>query len=651
MQLTNPTALLWALLAVPVVVFYILKIRLRRVPVSTSMFWDQVFEEKRPRSIWQRLRHLLSLLLQLAFLGLLVAAIADPFFASQRKQARRVVLVIDNSASMNAADITPSRLAAAKEAAYDLIRGLRWRDQMAIVTAGAVPRVACGLSSHQRTLSDAVEAIQPTDGPTTVAESVLLARRLIADRERAEIVLLSDGCFAEAVELNEADDIDLIPIGEDTANVGITLLQVRRSLIDVVGYQILLEVSNFSEEPAERRLELSLQGELIDVLPLKLEPGQVFRRVLDHTTVRGGTLRARLDGADALPTDDQAVALLPEQTSRRVVLVTAGNLFLQSVLESIPLVNLTVSERIPDTIPPGAVLVLHKPAAEELPAGRLLIIDPQSSTNLWALGEPLREPLVARQEDESPLLTHVQLENVVLPGARELTIDGPHESLADSLSDSPLYASFSRPEGKLLLLTVDLDKADLPLRTAFPILMTNALSWFDGQRSELREAVATGDLVSVELEPPKLLRPDDLSDGSSASEEKEDSAAQSQDRQLVLIDPGGSERALPNDATRLTIGPLDQCGVWQVVRRVGPPPPDGQDQAAQPDRDGEVLQRIACNLASPRESNVAADWEPQERGEIRSAGLGGRPLWFYLVCLGLALTTVEWYLYQRRWIS
>ncbi|MEJ7636415.1 MAG: BatA domain-containing protein [Singulisphaera sp.] len=89
MSLVNPAALLFAALALPVVVFYILKIRLRRVPVSTLMFWRQIFEEKKPRSIWQRLRHLLSLLLQLAFLTLLVLALADPIFRWQQARSRR----------------------------------------------------------------------------------------------------------------------------------------------------------------------------------------------------------------------------------------------------------------------------------------------------------------------------------------------------------------------------------------------------------------------------------------------------------------------------------------------------------------------------------------------------------------------------------
>ena len=121
MSFANPTALLWAMLAVPVVVFYVLKIRLKRVPVSTVIFWRQLFDEKRPRSLWQRLRHLVSLLVQLALLGLMVAALAEPFFSWEALSARRVVLVLDNSASMNATDVEPTRLARAKEEARQVI--------------------------------------------------------------------------------------------------------------------------------------------------------------------------------------------------------------------------------------------------------------------------------------------------------------------------------------------------------------------------------------------------------------------------------------------------------------------------------------------------------------------------------------------------
>src|SRR3954470_16914952 len=146
MTLANPTALLWLLLAVPVVIFYVLKIRLKRVPVSTVIFWRQIFDEKKPRSLWQKLRHLLSLLVQLALLFLLIAALTEPYRASEAATARRVILIVDNSASMSATDVSPSRLAKAKEQALEVVRGLRTRDEMAVVAAGTQPRVVCGLT-------------------------------------------------------------------------------------------------------------------------------------------------------------------------------------------------------------------------------------------------------------------------------------------------------------------------------------------------------------------------------------------------------------------------------------------------------------------------------------------------------------------------
>ena len=139
MNFASPNSLIWLVLAVPIVIFYILKIRLRRQPVSTVMFWKQVLDEQNPRSIWQRIRHLVSLLLQLAMLALLVFAIADPFLFWEVRSARRIVLVVDNSASMNATDIKPDRLSEARRQAELLIAGMRHRDEIALVAAGTQP--------------------------------------------------------------------------------------------------------------------------------------------------------------------------------------------------------------------------------------------------------------------------------------------------------------------------------------------------------------------------------------------------------------------------------------------------------------------------------------------------------------------------------
>src|SRR5438874_429459 len=235
MSLANPTALFWLLLAIPVVVFYILKIRLKRVPVSTVIFWRQIFDEKKPRSLWQRLRHLVSLLVQLAILALMVFALTEPFRASEATTARRVILVVDNSASMSANDVEPSRLGKAKDEARQVIKGLRARDEMAIVAAGTQPRVVCGLTGHQRTLRDALDSVGPTDGPTRLKEALELARRLAAENEgggiECRVVVVTDGCAEDAAKLSAGEHVSFITVGGRAANVGLTRLQVRRSPI------------------------------------------------------------------------------------------------------------------------------------------------------------------------------------------------------------------------------------------------------------------------------------------------------------------------------------------------------------------------------------------------------------------------------------
>src|SRR5690242_10396775 len=152
MSLAVPLALAWSLLTIPIVVFYILKIRLRQVPVSTTIFWRQIYDEKRPRSLWQILRHLLSLLVQILWLLLLVFALTEPFFTWEILQARRVILVVDNSASMRATDLAPTRLDVAKLLGRQTIAGLRVRYEMAIVAAGVQPQVAGCLTGDGRTL-------------------------------------------------------------------------------------------------------------------------------------------------------------------------------------------------------------------------------------------------------------------------------------------------------------------------------------------------------------------------------------------------------------------------------------------------------------------------------------------------------------------
>lgn len=299
-ELANPSRLAWGLLAIPVIVMFILRNRLRRRTVSTLMFWDQLLEDQPPRVWWRRLRNLVSLLCQLAFIALLVGAIADPLWSWQRRAARRVVYVLDNSSSMSARErpSSVSRIERARAAARQMIRSLRGRDTAAIVTAGGLPRVLLGATGDRRLLRSSVERVEATDAPTRLAEAVETARRLIAGDERGEVVVLTDGGSKEITSLRASDDVTVYGFGEASPNLPITSFQVRRSVADAIGFQVLVEVTNFGDESADCRLELDLEGNVVDVIPLSIEPDDSWRRTLEHTSTEGGRLTAQLDASD-----------------------------------------------------------------------------------------------------------------------------------------------------------------------------------------------------------------------------------------------------------------------------------------------------------------------------------------------------------------
>ena len=74
MNLLNPLALLFALLAVPIILLYLLRLQRREQPVSSTLLWRQVIMDREANTLWQKLRKNLLLFLQLLTLLFFVCA-------------------------------------------------------------------------------------------------------------------------------------------------------------------------------------------------------------------------------------------------------------------------------------------------------------------------------------------------------------------------------------------------------------------------------------------------------------------------------------------------------------------------------------------------------------------------------------------------
>src|SRR5437867_7124046 len=117
-ELNTPLGLAaWSALAgvpVGIIALYFLKPRRRPVQVPSTLLWRRSLEDLHVNSLFQRLRRNLLLFLQLLAIFLAMIALTGPRVRGTTGQGQRFVIAIDNSASMSATDVSPTRLARAK---------------------------------------------------------------------------------------------------------------------------------------------------------------------------------------------------------------------------------------------------------------------------------------------------------------------------------------------------------------------------------------------------------------------------------------------------------------------------------------------------------------------------------------------------------
>jgi len=147
---------------------------------------------------WQR--HLPTAAL-IAALLVVIVGFAQPARAIRTpRQRASVILVLDTSGSMNANDVSPSRLAAAQQAAHNFATALPSGVQLGLVAFSTGPRMLVAPTTDRAAVVAAIDGLS-AGGGTATGDAITLALNAItalppaADRKPAPaaIVLMSDG--------------------------------------------------------------------------------------------------------------------------------------------------------------------------------------------------------------------------------------------------------------------------------------------------------------------------------------------------------------------------------------------------------------------------------------------------------------------------
>ena len=672
MEWLTPMAAIYAgAAAVPLLVLmYFLKLKRREQMISSTLLWKRAVQDLQVNAPLQRLRRNLLLLLQLLAILAVLAALGRPVLSLRAGGGRRYVILIDNSASMNATDLGPSRLAQAKEQAQILIESLRTgstfslgggSDQAMVIAFNDHAQVMSNYTSDKRQLLAAIGAIAPGDGGSSLKEAVTVARAFAQspgteanDRSAEEmphLELFSDGRIVDEDQLViEPAEIHFHVIGESEENISVVAMQARRSYENVNEVTVFATLANYGAEQRTCQVQLSLNGNVRAVREVSIpghrmvpmdEPGSSMEAkvagsasvtfVLEHT--EAGVVELRQLPADNLRSDDAAWSILPAARQLSVLLVTAGNIALESALAACPLARLdqitpeefNSRDKIADTTIVGMieerlydVVVLDNCAGADLPRGQYIIFGQPPPDVGVTVEEELENQMIVDWRSQHPLLQYVNLANFFVARCYKLKLPRDAEVLGE-FNDSPALALLHRQGSVLVLAGFDVMNSNWPFEPGFVMFFYNATRF-------LALEADSGEYNTLQVGEAIVLEGD-----AAEREAKVEGPVFSHDQ----VTTEELARVKADTAGTIRFAGTDRVGVYSVT------PAD------------KPREFFAVNLLDIEESNLEPVKElyfsgqriAAEAGPVRQ---GNVELWPYLVLLALVMTFVEWLVYNSR---
>ena len=626
MNLLTPNALLLAPpLLGAVVLLYMLKLRRQDQRVPSTLLWRALRQEPPANAPWRKLRRNLLLLLQLLFLGLLIFALARPFFPTSEIVGETLIVLLDRSATMAATDVAPTRLEAAKRRLLELVDAAG-SARVTVIAFDDDLEVLAGGQADPATLREAVVAVEPVAVRGNATDALAFAGALAQGQGDAQIVVLSDGQFALAPDTVVGAPVRFEPIGRSDGNQAITALAIDAGSGGRPA-ELFVQVANASRAAAARRVEVAVDGALVDARDVALPAGgrEGFNLALPEEV---GVVEARLDaGGDELPIDDAAWAVRPRSAQAQVALVSDGNRFLDTAIGLLPSVA-SVTRVGADTMegPYGLtdVAVLDGLVPTRLPPGNLLVIGPGADLSPGDHGSvtytgELASPVPRVVDPVHPLAAGIAWGEVAVLSASALDL-GPAwvpVVVADAGGKPwPLVAEGEVAGRPAVLIAFDLRQTDLPLRPAFPLLTAAAMEILAPSR-------LAGVPTAAEPSAPVRLR---LPARATAARVIDPAGR----RHDLAIEPGGT-------------------AVFAETYRLGP-------YAVEVDSDqGTETATFAVNLVSPDPLAIRPLTPPLlarappgvAGGDATAPATGRRELWWSLGLACLALLAAEW-LYDHR---
>lgn len=614
----------WSLTALLplLVVFYLLKLKRRRVVIPSTLLWRRSVQDLIANAPFQKLRNNLLLWLQLLLLALLILGFMRPTMKLQDLGGQTLVILLDNSASMQTVETDgETRFQKAKRAALDAIATMTAKDEGIIISFNERTNVVQTLTGDKGLLRHAVNELRPRDVGTDLREAGLILQGLttVADaegirhpREDTKTLILSDGAIENLQSMTDVPNIEYVRFGETDDNLGITALDVRQSFSNTFEYQIFASITNSSEEEREAFVEFQVDGEVLDLKGTRVPPRGTAGVVFATGEVLEGIATLRLDGKDALEKDNLVRALVAPPSKIDILIVTADNYFLEQVFLVDPRVNVSVIRPTDYTMREEYdIVVFDNTNVAALPPGNFIFLNTLPPIDGFEKLDPaeVANPRIIDWNRVHPLTRFANFEEVLI--GRAMAYKAPQSALpiVEALQ-TDLITLYETDTQRVLVIGFDIFKSYWPVDVSFPIFMANLIDYYSRAGiGTYQPSYATGSTIPIHPE----------RDATKA----------------VVTTPSGEEIDFSFDGISTAyLTETSEAGIYTIAF------------------DNGSRVQLPVNLLSEKESMVAPRAE-LEIADRKIVGTGqvvrtNREIWHWLVLAALGFLMLEWWIYTRR---
>ena len=604
-----------SLLLIPLVVFYFLKLKRPRLEIPSLVLWNQVINDQRVNSPFQKFKRNLLLLLQLLVLACLVLAAMQPFVPSGEDRVKYLPVLIDCSASMAAKDNDEdrSRLQKGKERVSRLIEDLLPDQRMSLIAVSSTARRVTGFTDNKRLLREGLDKIEATDLASQIEEGLRMTQALSRTVPIETVIMISDGNVPDRIDFDLPFELQFQRLGEPVANVGITALAAHRSEFET--WHVFVDVMASVASPSAARVQLMHGNEQIADDYIHLEAGQSKRLLFQVATETATQLEVQLqpDGNDALSADNRAYLRLPP--GRPLAIYCSQSLAaFRHALRALPGIDLYPGDGEKESSTHFDLAITDRETLDGIESRVRMTVGVIPAAIRDLVSVETGSANVVDWQRNAVLLQHVQLTDVLIADqtrSAEGISDGDYESLGFSIlahgNTGPLILE-RRGDNRLAYhLLFHTDRSTLGYRVAFPILVANAV------RITLREA----DLSEVRAINTGVLPPHPLDAETNYS----------------VAGPGLTGRAATGADGVLSGVAAPRAGIYTIRQ------------------EGVEVWQTAVSLLSARETSLQAVEELQFR-ELSVAAAehevhNDRPLWHGFALGALCLLLAEWWYFNR----